>query len=59
MNEVMEMLIAPIQDAAHHRQVWESLEYARRIGDTFAIFLLMAQLSHSQSWRPAASASHD
>ncbi len=52
MDEVMEMLIAPIQDEAHHQRVWESLEYARRIGDSTAIFLLMAQLAHSQSWHP-------
>ena len=53
MNDMLEALIMPVQDAAHHQQVWESLEYARRIGDTTAITLLMAQLAHSQSWRPA------
>ena len=56
MSEMLEALVMPIQDEAHHRQVWESLEYARRIGDTTAITLLMAQLAHSQSWRPAPGA---
>ena len=50
-----EMLIAPIQDEAHRRQVWESLEFARAIGDTPAIVILLAQLGHSKSWRPEAS----
>ncbi len=52
MSEILEALVMPVQDEAHHRQIWESLEYARRIGDTTAITLLMAQLSHSRSWRP-------
>lgn len=55
-NDVMEMLIAPIESEAHHQQVCESLDYARKIGDLPAVTILLAQLSHSQSWRPNRAA---
>lgn len=51
-QELQEMLIAPIESEAHHQQVCESLEYARRVGDGPAIVILLAQLAHSKSWRP-------
>lgn len=55
-NDVMEMLIAPIESEAHHQQVCESLDYARKIGDLPAVTILLAQLGHSQSWRPDRAA---
>ena len=55
-QELQEMLIAPIENEAHHRQVCDNLEYARRVGDSPAIVILLAQLAHSKSWRPEASA---
>ena len=51
-RNVTEMLVAPIENEVHHQQVCESLDYARRVGDSPAIVILLAQLAHSKSWRP-------
>ena len=51
-QDVTEMLVAPIENEAHHRQVCESLDQARRASDHPGIMILLAQLAHSQSWRP-------